>query len=88
MVHAQTEILPLPRFGWTGWLLSFVFKSWAAEKLNTPLVDRAKLMKLEEFNAFHHGRKVVKQDIRASEDVLKDEERARCKMTALARTLF
>ena len=82
-IRAQTEILALPRFGWTGWLLSFVFKSWAAEKLITPLIDGAKPMKLEEFNAFHHGGKVVKQDIRALEDVLKEGERAKRKMTAL-----
>jgi hypothetical protein len=83
MIRAQTEILTLPRFGWTGWLLSFVFKSWAAEKLISPIVDGAKPMKLEEFNSFHHGGKVVKQDIRALEDVLKEGEGARRKMPAL-----
>jgi hypothetical protein len=83
MISAQTEILTLPRFGWTGWLLSFVFKSWAAEKLITPLVDGAKPMKLEEFNRFHHGGKVLKQDIRALEDVTKEGERFRRKMPAL-----
>lgn len=83
MVRAQTEILSLPRFGWTGWVLSFVVKSWAAEKLNTPLINGAKPMKLEEFNAFHHGRKVVKQDIRALEDLEKEGEKVGKKMTAL-----
>jgi hypothetical protein len=83
MIRARTEILTLPRFGWTGWFLSFFFKSWAAEKLNTPLIDGAKPMKLEEFNSFHHGGKVVKQDIRTLDDVLKEGEQARCKMTAL-----
>ena len=83
MVRAQTEILTLPRFGWTGWFLSFVVKSWAAEKLNTPLINGAKPMKLEEFNAFHHGGKVVKQDIRALEDLEKEGEKVDNKMTAL-----
>ncbi|KAJ4988031.1 hypothetical protein SVAN01_06443 [Stagonosporopsis vannaccii] len=83
MIRAQTEILTLPRFGWTGWLLSFVVKSWVAEKLNTPLVEGAKPMKLEEFNAFHHGGKVVKQDVRTLEDILREGENSGKKMTAL-----
>ena len=83
MIRAQTEILTLPRFGWTGWLLSVVIKSWAAEKLNTPLVEGAKPMKLEEFNAFHHGGKVAKQDLRTLEDILREGEGAGRKMTAL-----
>ncbi|KAJ8111705.1 hypothetical protein OPT61_g5763 [Boeremia exigua] len=83
MVRAQTEILSLPRFGWTGWLLSFVFKSWAAEKLNAPMVAGAKPMKLEDFNAFHHGGKVVKQDVRALEDILREGESSARKMPAL-----
>ena len=83
MVRAQTEILTLPRFGWNGWFLSFVVKGWVAEKLNKPLIEGAKPMKLEEFNAFHHGGKVVKQDIRALEDLLREGEGAGKKMTAL-----
>jgi hypothetical protein len=83
MIRAQTEILTLPRFGWTGWLLSFIVKSWVAEKLNTPLVEGAKPMKLEEFNDFHHGGKVVKQDVRTLEDILKEGEGSERKMTAL-----
>ncbi|KAI8932196.1 hypothetical protein NX059_011076 [Plenodomus lindquistii] len=83
MITAQTEILTLPRSGWTGWLLSFVMKSWAAEKINLSLVEIAKPMRFEEFNAFHHGGKVVKQDIRTLEDVLKDGEQAGKKMPAL-----
>lgn len=83
MIRAQTEILTLPRFGWTRWLLSLCIKSWAAEKLNMPLVEGAKPMKLEEFNAFHHGGKVAKQDVRTLEDILKEGEDAGRKMTAL-----
>ncbi|OSS53062.1 hypothetical protein B5807_03079 [Epicoccum nigrum] len=83
MIRAQTEILTLPRFGWTRWLLSLSIKSWAAEKLNTPLVEGAKPMKLEEFNAFHHGGKVAKQDVRTLEDILREGENTGRKMIAL-----
>ena len=83
MLRAQTEILNLPRFGWTGWLLSFVLGGWATEKFNLPLVESAKPMKYEEFNAFHHGAKVAKQDLVALEDVLNEGEKARRKMEAL-----
>ncbi|OAL43701.1 putative secreted protein [Pyrenochaeta sp. DS3sAY3a] len=83
MVRAQTEILTMSRFGWTGWLLSFVVKGWAAEKFIAPIVEGAKPMKLEEFNAFHHGGKVVKQDIRALEDMLREGEKEGKKMPAL-----
>ena len=64
-------------------MLSFVIRSWAAEKPNTPLVEGAKPMKLEEFNAFHHGGKVAKQDLRTLEDILREGEGAGRKMTAL-----
>ena len=64
-------------------MLSFVIRSWAAEKPNTPLVEGAKPMKLEEFNAFHHGGKVAKQDLRTLEDVLREGEDAGRKMNAL-----
>ncbi|KAF1959660.1 putative secreted protein [Byssothecium circinans] len=83
MVRAQTEIVTLPRSGWKGWLLSFVVKGWVAEKLNTQVIEGAKPLKMEEFNAFHHGGKVVKQDIRALEDILREGEGAGKKMTAL-----
>ena len=64
-------------------MLSFVIRSWAAEKPNTPLVEGAKPMKLEEFNAFHHGGKVAKQDLRTLEDILREGEDAGREMTAL-----
>ncbi|KAG9200683.1 hypothetical protein G6514_006702 [Epicoccum nigrum] len=83
MIRAQTEILTLPRFGWGRWLLSFGIKSWAAEKLNTPLVEGARPMKVEEFNAFHHGGKVAKQDVLTLEDILREGEDAGKKMAAL-----
>jgi hypothetical protein len=83
MVRAQTEILTLPRFGWTRWLLFCVIRSWAAEELNMPLVEGAKPMKLEGFNAFHHGGKVAKQDLQTSEDISREGEDAGRKMPAL-----
>jgi hypothetical protein len=83
MLRAQSEILALPRYGWKGWFMSFVLKGWAVEKLNTPLVEGAKPMKFEEFNMFHHGGKVMKQDIRTLEDILREGERAGKEMPAL-----
>ncbi|KAF9699674.1 hypothetical protein EKO04_002096 [Ascochyta lentis] len=83
MLRAQSEILNLPRFGWTGWLLSFVIGSWATEKLNLPLVEGAKPLNYAEFNAFHHGGKVAKQDLTTLEDIVTDGERAGRKMEAL-----
>jgi hypothetical protein len=73
MLQAQTEILILPRFGWMGWALSWIIGGWAAEKLNVPLIEGAKPLKFEEFNAFHHGAKVVKQDLRTLENLLSGE---------------
>ncbi|KAH7070743.1 hypothetical protein BKA63DRAFT_569102 [Paraphoma chrysanthemicola] len=83
MIRAQTEILALPRFGLTGWLMSFVAKGWFAVKLTTVVIEGAKPMKYEEFNAFHHGKKVIKQDVQALEDVVREGEGAGKKMTAL-----
>lgn len=83
MLRAQTEILCLPRFGWTGWALSFVVGGWATEKINLPLVQGALPMSYEQFNRFHHGGKVVRQDLKTLEDVVRDGEAAGRKMEAL-----
>lgn len=83
MMRAQTEILRLPRFGWTGWLLSLVMGSWATMQINVPPGEQAKPMPYHEFNAFHHGGKVAKQDRRILEDVLSEGEKAGKKMEAL-----
>ena len=48
-----------------------------------PLIEGANPLKYEEFNAFHHGAKVAKQDLRTLEDVLSEGERAGKKMEAL-----
>lgn len=83
MLRAQTEMLNLPRFGWVGWTLSWVMGGWATKKLNLSLVEDAKPLKYEEFNAFHHGGKVSKQDRVALDDILSEGEKAGRKMEAL-----
>ncbi|KAH6637873.1 putative secreted protein [Boeremia exigua] len=83
MLRAQTEILRLPRFGWAGWLLSFVLGSWATMKMNEPIWKFAAPMDAAEFNAFHHGGKVATQDVVVLEDVLREGERVGRKMEAL-----
>jgi len=85
MIRAQSEILALPRFGWAGWAISWVLSSsWITKKaLFETQVDGAKPMAYHEFNAFHHGGKVVKQDIAALVDLLKDGEKEGRKMVAL-----
>lgn len=83
MLRAQTEMLNLPRFGWVGWALSWVMGGWATKKMNLSLVENTKPLKYEEFNAFHHGGKVSKQDCVALEDILSEGEKAGRKMEAL-----
>lgn len=83
MLRAQTEILRLPRFGWVGWLLSFVIGGWATMQINVPQAEGAKPMLYHEFNAYHHGGKVRTQDRRILEDVLSEGEKAGKKMKAL-----
>ncbi|KAF2684025.1 hypothetical protein K458DRAFT_36429 [Lentithecium fluviatile CBS 122367] len=84
MLRAQRETLALPRFGWTGWVFSWVLGSWAtARLLFQAQVDGALPMAFHEFNAFHHGGKVVKQDIAMLEDIAAEGERVGRKMVAL-----
>lgn len=83
MLRAQKEILTLPRLGWTGWLLSWVFGGWAAAKFNQGAVDAALPMHMHEFNKFHHGGKVNAQDVKMMEDLLAEGERTGHKMPAL-----
>lgn len=87
MMRAQTEILRMPRFGWIGWLLSFVMGSWATMQVHVPPGEQAKPMPYHEFNAFHHGGKVAKQDRRILEDVLSEGEKEGKKMIALREVL-
>ena len=83
MLKAQKEILNLPRFGWTGWLLSILIGSWATMKMIDGPVESALPLHYHEFNAYHHGEKVIKQDIRTLEDLVAEGEKAGHKMVAL-----
>ena len=53
------------------------------KQINLPLVEGAKPLKMEEFNAFHHGGKVSKQDRATLEDVLSYGEKQGRQMEAL-----
>jgi hypothetical protein len=55
MLKAQREILNLPRFGWTGWLLSLMLGSWMTLKMILAPVEGALPLHYHEFNAYHHG---------------------------------
>ena len=83
MLEAQSEILNLPRFGWTGWFLSLLIGSWATEKMIIGPVESALPLHYHDFNAFHHGKKVIKQDIRVLEDLVAEGEKVGHKMIAL-----
>lgn len=75
MLRAQKEILDLPRFGWTGWLLSWIIGSWiSAEWYKAPAKGVVPLS-YREFTAFHHGNKVVKQDVQVLKDVVTEGQK-------------
>lgn len=83
MLKAQNEILTLPRFGWTGWLLSCVLGSWTTAKI-VSLPERDALpLSYHEFNAFHHGAKVIKQDVQVIKDLIAEGQKLGLKMEAL-----
>lgn len=83
MLQAQKEILRLPRFGWMGYLLSWMFGSWVTLKMNMSVVEGALPLSYHEFNAFHHGGKVVKQDLQVLKDLVAEGEQKGHKMGAL-----
>jgi hypothetical protein len=83
MLQAQKEILGLPRLGWSGWLLSWVLGSWATARLNGTLIEGALPLSYREFNAFHHGNKVVQQDLQILKDLVAEGEKEGCAMKAL-----
>ncbi|KAF2118017.1 hypothetical protein BDV96DRAFT_571272 [Lophiotrema nucula] len=87
MLKAQKEILTLPRLGWTGWLLSLLFGSWMTTRLNVGVADGAIPLVMHEFNKFHHGGKVFKQDIGLLEGLLADGEKTGHMMPALRRVM-
>lgn len=83
LLRAQTEILRIPQYGWTGWFLSLIIGSWATEKAMTLPVESSKPLVYHEFNAFHHGGKVAKQDLMILEETLNSGEKSGTKMIAL-----
>lgn len=84
MLRAQKEILGLPRFGWAGWLLSWALGSWATAKMISLPVEAALPLLCHEFNAFHHGDKLVKQDVTVLDDLVAEGQRQGHKMVALS----
>ncbi|RYF39778.1 MAG: hypothetical protein EOO38_22810 [Cytophagaceae bacterium] len=82
LIKGQREILGLPRFGWGGWLASWLVGSWVTWKSIEEPVKTAKPLVYHEFNAFHHGAKVIKQDIRVLEEVIAEGEKSKHKMPA------
>lgn len=83
LLKAQKDILTLPRFGWAGWILSILCGSWFTSKLNKIPVEGALPLSYREFNAFHHGSKVVKQDVEVLKQLLAEGEKAGRKMDGL-----
>ncbi|KAF9736639.1 hypothetical protein PMIN06_010667 [Paraphaeosphaeria minitans] len=82
LIRAQKEILSLPRYGWTGWILSWFLGSWATAKMIELPAKGALPLAYHEFNAFHHGNKVVQQDVQALEDLVAQGEKAKVNMDA------
>jgi hypothetical protein len=83
LIRAQKEILSLPRFGWTGWALSWFIGSWVTGKMIEMPAKGALPLAYHEFNAFHHGNKVVKQDVEVLEELVGHGEKAKISMTSL-----
>lgn len=83
MIKAQKEILTLPRYGWTGWLISFVLGPWATAKIMAGPAEDALPLPYHEFNAFHHGAKVAKQDVQVLEHLVAEGDRVGHKVEAL-----
>ncbi|KAH7089694.1 ketopantoate reductase ApbA/PanE domain-containing protein [Paraphoma chrysanthemicola] len=82
LIKGQGEILSLPRFGWGGWLSSWLIGSWVTAKTIEGPVEGAKPLPFYEFNAFHHGAKVIKQDIAVIEEVIAEGEKSKHEMPA------
>ncbi|KAF2221630.1 hypothetical protein BDZ85DRAFT_265724 [Elsinoe ampelina] len=83
MVRAQKEILSLPRYGWIGYILSFIMGSWSTAKLHTTLDTQALPLLSHEFNKFHHGAKVLQQDFALLQDLVEQGEKEKHSMPAV-----
>jgi hypothetical protein len=84
MLQAQREILTLSRFGLMGWLLSWLIGSWATVKMIVGPIDSALPLHYHIFNAFHHGGKVIKQDLKVLEDLVVEGQSEGHVMVALS----
>lgn len=83
LIQAQTEILSLRQFEWTGWTLSWFIGSWVTWKMIESPVKGALPLAYHQFNAFHHGNKVIKQDVEVLEELIMEGEKANVMMPAL-----
>ncbi|EUC39670.1 hypothetical protein COCMIDRAFT_110869 [Bipolaris oryzae ATCC 44560] len=84
MVRAQRDVFSLPKFGWLGWVLRWLIGSWVTEKyLFRPLADLAAPFPMHEFQSFHHGGKVVQQDLEYIKGLVEEGKKAGRKMLAL-----
>lgn len=70
MLKAQSEILRLPRLGWIASLQSMLIDSWTTGKMVSVPIKVALPLQYHEFNLYHHGRKVIKQDLMVLEDLV------------------
>jgi hypothetical protein len=84
MIRAQQEVLSLPRWRWISWVLSWLMGStWVTAKMIEALFKGGTPLPYHEFNTFHHGSKIVKQDIELLEGLIMEGKRAKMKTPAL-----
>lgn len=83
MLRAQAEMFSLPRYGWTGRLMAMLFGSWVTTKFMETPVKAALPLQWHKFNAFHHGSKVVRQDLMLLDELITEGEKGKHKMVAL-----
>lgn len=83
LLRAQKEVLNFPRFGWTGKVLSWFVGSWVTAKVMGGMSKDSEPLLYHEFNAFHHGGKVILQDVEVLEEIVEEGERAKRDVTAL-----
>ncbi|KAF2642886.1 ketopantoate reductase ApbA/PanE domain-containing protein [Massarina eburnea CBS 473.64] len=83
VLRAQSETLTLPRFGWKGWVFSWILGSWTTAKMLGAVAEACLPLQVHVFNEYHHGWKVIQQDILLLEQLVSEGEKAKKKMPAL-----
>lgn len=84
MMNAQRDVLGLPKFGWLGWVLRWLIGSWVTENyLFRPLADPMAPLPMHEFQSFHHGGKVVQQDLKYIMGLVEEGKKVGREMSAL-----